>query len=105
MLLAGSEAYTAALIFHNPTKAALKSNVPRAETIYDDFSARFFKGKLATGLFDDVIKFSNINQTSRALEVGIGTGQATLPFLKLNCHVTAIELGDELTYPKVYRLY
>jgi ubiquinone/menaquinone biosynthesis C-methylase UbiE len=47
-------------------------------------------------LFADIIKFSGINQTSRALEVGIGTGQATLPFLKLNCHATAIELGDEL---------
>jgi ubiquinone/menaquinone biosynthesis C-methylase UbiE len=47
-------------------------------------------------LFADIIKYSGINQTSRALEVGIGTGQATLPFLKIKCHVTAIELGDEL---------
>jgi hypothetical protein len=45
MLLSGSEAYTAALTFYNATKNAVKSKVPKAETIYDDLSARFAKGK------------------------------------------------------------
>lgn len=31
------------------------------------------------------------------LEIGIGTGQATKPFLDAHCDVTAVELGDELT--------
>jgi hypothetical protein len=48
MLLTGSEAYTAALIFYNATKNAVKSKVPKAETIYDDLSARFSKGKRET---------------------------------------------------------
>ena len=29
-----------------------------------------------------------------ALEVGIGTGQATRPFLEAGCRVTAVELGE-----------
>lgn len=47
-------------------------------------------------LFDDVIRFSKFNSSTKALEIGIGTGQATLPFLKTGCKITAIEIGDKL---------
>ncbi|QWU16216.1 Methyltransferase domain-containing protein [Paenibacillus sophorae] len=47
-------------------------------------------------LFHDVIQFSNLNNSKKALEIGIGTGQATLPFLYTGCKVTAIELGESL---------
>lgn len=30
------------------------------------------------------------------MEIGIGTGQASLPFLKIGCELTAIEIGDKL---------
>ena len=32
------------------------------------------------------------------LEVGCGTGQATEPFLKTKCKVTAVELGENLLH-------
>ena len=47
-------------------------------------------------LYADIFEYAGVDQESRALEVGIGTGQATLPFLKAGCHVTAIELGREM---------
>lgn len=47
-------------------------------------------------LFNDIIAYSGINECSNVLEIGIGTGQATLPFLKLGCSVTAVELGRNL---------
>lgn len=47
-------------------------------------------------LFNDIIAYSNINQNSNILEIGIGTGQATRPFLELGCKVTAVELGSDL---------
>jgi ubiquinone/menaquinone biosynthesis C-methylase UbiE len=47
-------------------------------------------------LFDDIIEYSKLNESKKAVEVGIGTGQATLPFLKTGCEVTAIELGKDL---------
>jgi SAM-dependent methyltransferase len=47
-------------------------------------------------LFQDVIQYSNLNNSKKALEIGIGTGQATLPFLHTGCTVTAIELGEAL---------
>ena len=47
-------------------------------------------------LFDDIIAYSNIDEKSNILEIGIGTGQATLPFLTLGCNITAVELGSDL---------
>ena len=47
-------------------------------------------------LFDDIFNYINLSKTSNALEIGIGTGQATLPFLNKGCNVAAVELGDRL---------
>ncbi|MCL2445296.1 MAG: class I SAM-dependent methyltransferase [Oscillospiraceae bacterium] len=47
-------------------------------------------------LFADVIRFSALDATKHALEIGIGTGQATLPFLQTGCAITAVEIGDRL---------
>lgn len=47
-------------------------------------------------LYEDVIHYSGLNSSKYAIEIGIGTGQATLPFLKTGCKITAIELGDKL---------
>jgi ubiquinone/menaquinone biosynthesis C-methylase UbiE len=56
-----------------------------------------FRPTYAADLFRDVISFSGITQNSDVLEIGIGTGQATLPFLQTGCNLTAIELGNQLT--------
>lgn len=47
-------------------------------------------------LYHDLFNYIPINQESKVLEVGIGTGQATLPVLETGCSLTAIELGDKL---------
>jgi ubiquinone/menaquinone biosynthesis C-methylase UbiE len=49
-----------------------------------------------TELFKDVIKYAEISMDKSLLEVGCGTGQATEHFLKTNCKVTAVELGENL---------
>ncbi|MFD1175881.1 class I SAM-dependent methyltransferase [Paenibacillus puldeungensis] len=49
-----------------------------------------------TELFDDIIHYSELTNSKSALEIGIGTGKATLPFLKTGCKVTAVELGKDL---------
>ena len=41
MILAGSDAYRAALLFLNSTKLAAKSNIGCAHSIYQDLSTRF----------------------------------------------------------------
>lgn len=47
-------------------------------------------------LFEDIFQYSTISKGKNALEVGIGTGQATMPFLNAGYNVTAIELGNNL---------
>jgi len=47
-------------------------------------------------LFSDVLDYAGITAESRLLEIGIGTGQATLPFLQAGCRITAVELGQDL---------
>ena len=41
MMVVGSEAYDAALIYYNSIKAASRGNVPGAEAIYNDLQQRF----------------------------------------------------------------
>ena len=54
ILLSGSEAYTASLIYYNSAKLAAKMNVPNAKPIVDDLKQRFAKaGGAADGDFDE----------------------------------------------------
>jgi len=55
-----------------------------------------FRPSYAARMFDDVISFSSLNSSKKALEIGIGTGKATQPFLKTGCKLTAIEIGDKM---------
>lgn len=48
-------------------------------------------------LFEDIFSYSHLSKTSEVLEIGIGTGQATPPFLQKGCKVTAVELGRSLS--------
>ena len=47
-------------------------------------------------LFEDIFDYADLCSDSNVLEIGIGTGQATLPFLQQGCKLTAVELGDRL---------
>lgn len=47
-------------------------------------------------LFDDIVALSEIPDGGRVLEIGPGTGQATLPMAERGYRVTAVELGANL---------
>lgn len=47
-------------------------------------------------LYRKIFASCELNSTSQVLEIGIGTGQATFPFLKAGCRLTAIEPGTNL---------
>ena len=47
-------------------------------------------------LYDDILRYAGLSDGASVLEIGIGTGQATLPFLERGDRVTAVELGDRL---------
>lgn len=47
-------------------------------------------------LYRDLFAYKPLDASSCAVEVGIGTGQATRPVLETGCRVTAVEYGAEL---------
>jgi SAM-dependent methyltransferase len=47
-------------------------------------------------LFDDLVVLARLGPGSRVLEVGPGTGQATVPLATRGLRVTAVELGSRL---------
>ena len=57
--------------------------------------------KLRPGYPDELYKmvfdYISLDQSRNAVEVGIGGGQATLPFLKTKCNLTAVEYGEQLS--------
>ena len=47
-------------------------------------------------LFDDLVELAGLGVGSRVVEIGCGTGQATVPLAERGLAVTAVELGAEL---------
>jgi SAM-dependent methyltransferase len=47
-------------------------------------------------LFDDLLRLAGLVPGARVLEIGCGTGQATVPLLDRGLDVTCVELGESL---------
>ncbi len=47
-------------------------------------------------LYHDIFDYCCISDSCNVLEIGIGTGQATEPFLRKGCNIKAVELGGSL---------
>ncbi|MGW5000720.1 class I SAM-dependent methyltransferase [Streptomyces hydrogenans] len=49
-----------------------------------------------TELYDDLAELAGARPGSRVLEVGCGTGQATVPLAERGCRITAVEAGPRM---------
>jgi protein-L-isoaspartate O-methyltransferase len=47
-------------------------------------------------LFDDLAELANVGPHCRVLEIGCGTGQATVPLARRGWRVVAVELGPQM---------
>src|SRR5919108_4449878 len=47
-------------------------------------------------LFDDLAELAGVGPGCRVLEIGPGTGQATVPLAERGCKIVAVELGEGL---------
>lgn len=45
-------------------------------------------------LYQTIFEYKRLENMSRVLEIGIGGGQATLPFLQAGCLLTAVDYGE-----------
>ena len=64
-------------------------------TVYKEYDK--WRPTYVKQLYKDIFSYKEINASSNALEIGIGTGQATIPILEKGCLLTAVEYGDELS--------
>ena len=57
--------------------------------------------KMRPGYVDDIYRaifeYVHIDENSRVVEVGTGSGQATLPMLKMGCELTSVEYGENFS--------
>lgn len=65
---------------------------------FDEDTANYdkYRPAYAPALFEELLAYAAPGRGKRALEIGVGTGQATLPILETGCSVTAVELGEHL---------
>ncbi|WP_392475982.1 hypothetical protein [Nostoc sp. C110] len=70
-------------------RSQLRSTFNQVALLYDQVRPGY-----PEALFDDVVSLSRINPGGRILEIGCGTGQATVPFARRGYRILCIELGD-----------
>lgn len=65
---------------------------------FDEFAEAFDRTRpvCPPALFDDLVPLAALQPGARVLEIGCGTGQATLPLAERGLHITAVELGAQL---------
>ena len=89
----------------DPRRRHLKTTFNEDAGTYDRARPRY-----PEALFDDLAEMAGLQPESALLEIGCGTGQATLPLAERGLRVVCVEMGDNLsavarrnltTYPNV----
>jgi SAM-dependent methyltransferase len=70
----------------------------RLRTTFDEAASLYDQARpgYPEDLFDDIVSLSGIPAGGRILEIGCGTGQATLPFARRGYRILCIELGENM---------
>ena len=71
---------------------ALRNTFNKVARLYDKIRPDY-----PEALFDELTDKTELDKNSKLLEIGAGTGQATLPLAKRGYNIIVIELGDQLT--------
>lgn len=71
-----------------PDREALRATFDEAAGLYDRARPGY-----PAAVFDDLAELACIGPGCRVLEIGPGTGQATVPLAERGCRVVAVELG------------
>ncbi len=75
------------------------SAIKGLEWTFDTVAARYerFRPGYTDDLYQTLFNYINIDSSSNVVEVGIGSGQATLPILEKGCTLTAVEYGENFS--------
>jgi SAM-dependent methyltransferase len=69
----------------------LRATFDRVAPLYDEARPGY-----PEALFDDVVSLSGVPPGGRILEIGCGTGQATVPLARRGYRILCVELGENL---------
>ena len=69
----------------------LRTTFDEAASLYDEVRPGY-----PEDLFDDIVSLSGIPEGGRILEIGCGTGQATVPFARRGYRILCVELGENM---------
>ena len=72
-------------------RAKLRATFDEEASLYDEVRPGY-----PEDLFDDVVSLSGVPAGGKILEIGCGTGQATVPFARRGFQVLCVELGENL---------
>lgn len=72
-------------------KTHLRTTFNKAARDYDEI-----RPKYPQQLYDDIIALAEMPPGGQALEIGCGSGQATLPFAKRSYHILCLDIGSDL---------
>lgn len=66
--------------------------------VFDDIVNNYEKirPEYPSALFEDIFAYSNLKHIQNVLEIGAGTGKATVAFLNANYDVTAVEISQNM---------
>jgi SAM-dependent methyltransferase len=72
--------------------------VPDLRATFDQDAERYHRARpgYPPALFDDLSTMAGVRPGCRLLEIGPGTGKATLPLARRGCRIVAVELGANL---------
>jgi SAM-dependent methyltransferase len=78
----------------------------RLRTTFDSAALRYHRARpdYPVGLFDELVRLAELRPGARLLEVGCGTGKATLPLARRGFAITCIEMGPELAVQAQHNL-
>ena len=73
-------------------------NMEIFEKTFDNAALEYDKSRpvYVEEIYRDIFDYKQINQDSHVLEIGMGTGKASQPFLNTQCHFVGIEPGEVL---------
>lgn len=67
--------------------------------IFDTAVSKYdkFRPGYVEELYQTIFDYAPISESGKAVEIGIGSGQATLPVLQTGCELTAVEYGENFS--------
>ena len=71
--------------------------LPGLERTFDSIAQAYDRWRPGYGdaAYQAIFAYCPVSAQSNVVEIGIGSGQATRPFLQKGCHVTAVEPGEQ----------